>query len=678
MDTDEDHGATDTNSSTSRATSFSKGSQNALQADTDGTTSWPTMSTESQNSIHTSCTNGNMDIAPEAMSENQATHGTNRHTVSREGTMDLAVEPLSQNEADMNVVGSGRMTHLMKAAADGNLAGVISLLYSGGNVSLTDADGNNTLHYACIGGNIDVVKRVLIQDIVDINKRGKWGRTPIMLAAKEGHKQIFHLLKEKCDLTLVSNHGDNLLHLACLGGSIAITRYILSKGIADINGRGRYGRTPLMKAAWGGNVEVFKEISRRGGDESLLDDHGSNVLHIACHRDNVAMVKYLISENIAGINSRGKMGRTPVMLAAANGQKKVFRLLVDEGVDLLLQDDNDENILHMACLGGNEDILKYMIFGTMKNILSKGNISVHSRGMKKRTPLMAAAEGGHIGAFDLLVKKGANLSTQDKLGNNIFHAACLGGNENMVKYIMSHGFVNTDCNPKNDRLALMLAAERKHRQVFDYLRQIQTPDFIHVDKDFNNILHVACIGGDVTIVKFLLSRDMDINIRGNRNRTPLMFAAEHGHKDIFELLVVEGADVSLEDDAGNTILHVACLGGHLEMVKYIFSRDYIRNYVETKGERGQTPVMLAAKSGHKSVFYLLVCKGASLSVKDYDGNNIFQVACIGGHVKMVECLLSNDIVDINELRQDGKSALMLAVECGHKDVIDLLQHSGAE
>ncbi|XP_046574268.1 ankyrin repeat domain-containing protein 29-like [Haliotis rubra] len=224
----------------------------------------------------------------------------------------------------------------------------------------------------------------------------------------------------------------------------------------------------------------------------------------------------------------------------------------------------------------------------------------------------------------------------------------------------------------------MLAAEKQHRQVFDYLRQIQTPDFIHVDKDFNNILHVACTGGDVAIVKYLLSRKMDINIRGNRSRTPLMFAAENGHRDVFDLLVMGGADVSLEDDAGNTILHVACVAGHFDMVKYILSRDYIQNYIETKGEHGQTPVMLAAKAGHKSVFYLLVCKGASLSLRDYDGNNILQVACIGGHVKMVECLLSNDIVDINELRQDGKSALMLAIEYGHKEVIGLLQSSGAE
>ncbi|XP_046574267.1 ankyrin repeat domain-containing protein 17-like [Haliotis rubra] len=385
----------------------------------------------SDTTIHTSCTEGKTDIPPEAMSQNQAPHSGNRsdttiHTSCKEEMMDHAHEALSRNEADINVMGNGGMTPLMEAAAAGNLAGLISLLYTGGDVSLSDADGNDTLHYACIGGNVDVVKRVLIQDPVEFNKRGKWGRTPIMLAAQKGHEHIFNLLKGKCDLTLVSDHGDNILHLACLGGSVAITRYILSKDIADINGRGRYERTPLMKAAWGGNVEVFKEISRRGGDESLVDDHGSNVLHIACHRDNVTMVKYLISENIAGINSRGRMGRTPVMLAAANGQKKVFRLLVDEGVDLLLLDDNHENILHMACLGGNEDILKYMIFGTMKNILSQGNISVHSRGMKKRTSLMAAAEGGHIGTFDLLVAKGANLSAQDKLGNNIFTQHALG------------------------------------------------------------------------------------------------------------------------------------------------------------------------------------------------------------------------------------------------------------
>lgn len=622
-----------------------------------------------------------MDLKLESFSQNQATHSsagsnTNLHTAGGQENMEFALEGSSQENA--NILGHGRMTSLMEAAAAGNLGVLILLLGMGGDVSQADADGNNTLHHACIGGHLDVVKRVLIQGTVDINKRGKWGRTPIMLAAKEGHKNVFYYLKEKSDLTLVSDHGDNILHLACLGGNISISRYILSKDIADINVKGRYGRTPLMKAAWGGKVEVFKEIRKRGGDESLVDEHGSNVLHIACHKDNVAMVTYILSENIAGINSRGKLGRTPLMIAATNGQKKVFDLLVKEGGDLLLLDDNHDNILHMACLGGSEDIVKYIVFGRMKNILSQGNINVHSRGMNRRTPLMAAAEGGHTGTFNLLVGKGVNLSARDNLGNNIFHAACLGGNVNMVKYIMSCSFVDIGSTPNNDRLALMLAAEKQRRQVFDLLREVQTLDFIHVDKDFNNILHVACIGGDVAIVKYLLSENMDINIRGHHSRTPLMLAAEYGHRDIFDLLVIEGADVSLEDDEGNTLLHVACVGGHLDMVKYILSRDYINSDISSRGERGQTPVMLAARCGHKAVFYFLVCKGASLSFKDIDDNNILHVACIGGHVKMVECLLSNDIVDINELRQDGTSALMLAVQHGHRDVIDLLKSSGAE
>jgi len=58
----------------------------------------------------------------------------------------------------------------------------------------------------------------------------------------------------------------------------------------------------------------------------------------------------------------------------------------------------------------------------------------------------------------------------------------------------------------------------------------------------------------------------DVNIRNNRNQTPLQLAVTQGHIDLIQLLVDEGADVNMEDEDGDTAMHVALLRPQLANV----------------------------------------------------------------------------------------------------------------
>lgn len=64
----------------------------------------------------------------------------------------------------------------------------------------------------------------------------------------------------------------------------------------------------------------------------------------------------------------------------------------------------------------------------------------------------------------------------------------------------------------------------------------------------------------------LLQGRCDINIRNNRNQTPLQLAVTQGHMDLVQLLVAEGADVNMEDEDGDTAMHVALLRPQLANV----------------------------------------------------------------------------------------------------------------
>ncbi|XP_067668433.1 ankyrin repeat, SAM and basic leucine zipper domain-containing protein 1-like [Haliotis asinina] len=90
--------------------------------------------------------------------------------------------------------------------------------------------------------------------------------------------------------------------------------------------------------------------------------------------------------------------------------------------------------------------------------------------------------------------------------------------------------------------------------------------------------------------------------------TPVMAAAWRGHRDVVELLVSRGADVSLVTDAGNNIRHWACGGGDRTTVEFVLSLDGVD--VNARNNNGRTVADVARRWGHRQLSDLLVSRGA--------------------------------------------------------------------
>ncbi|XP_048253970.1 probable palmitoyltransferase AKR2 [Haliotis rufescens] len=260
--------------------------------------------------------------------------------------------------------------------------------------------GDNILHEACREGDVSRVQYILTEGHVDLNSREKEHRmTPLMLAARWGETEVFDLVMSKGgNASLVDINGDNILHLACLGGHVEMVRYIASQKIVDINSRGVYGRTPLMFAAIKGHRGVFDLVVSTGGNASLVDTNGDNILHLACLGGHVEMVKYILSQKIVDINCRGMVGRTPLMMAAGMGHKRVFDLLVSKGGDVSAVDVNGGTILHMPCFSGHIEMVKH--------ILSQDIVDIHAKDKDGDTAAMIAKRGKHMKVYDLIISQG--------------------------------------------------------------------------------------------------------------------------------------------------------------------------------------------------------------------------------------------------------------------------------
>ncbi|XP_067654008.1 inversin-like [Haliotis asinina] len=246
---------------------------------------------------------------------------------------------------------------------------------------------------------------------------------------------------------------------------------------------------------------------------------------------------------------------------------------------------------------------------TVMRIISAGHVNINYRGWHSRTPVMAAAWEGQSDVVEFLVGSGADVSLLDKSGNNILHLACWGaGDLETVELILSLNLLDINSREQNKRTPVMAAAWKGHRGVVELL-VVRGADVSLVDGDGDNILHLACWGaGDLETVELILSLNkVDINSRGLWARTPVMLAAWKGHRDVVELLVGRGADVSLVAKDGDNVLHYACLGGDLETVKLILLLNKVD--INARNNYGQTAADKARGGGHQQVLDLLVSRG---------------------------------------------------------------------
>ena len=125
------------------------------------------------------------------------------------------------------------------------------------------------------------------------------------------------------------------------------------------------------------------------------------------------------------------------------------------------------------------------------------------------------------------------------------------------------------------------------------------------------------------------------NIHGE---TALMWASYHGHKDIVELLLKNGADVNARDDDGCTALIKASFRGHKEIVELLLKRGAD---VSMANKNGNTALIFASSWGHEEIVELLLKNGADVNAKNSEGNTALMCAMMSNHEKVVEMLLEH-------------------------------------
>ncbi|MDO8988667.1 MAG: ankyrin repeat domain-containing protein [Sideroxyarcus sp.] len=169
-------------------------------------------------------------------------------------------------------------------------------------------------------------------------------------------------------------------------------------------------------------------------------------------------------------------------------------------------------------------------------------------------------------------------------------------------------------------------------------------------------------------VQVFLSCGVDLEVRDDRNWTPLMAAAFNGNEELAKLLVKCGSRVSTQDKNGYTPLHWAAYNGHVDVMKFLMEKGAEPNF---QSQFGWTALMQAATRGHVLACAYLIFRGADVNLASSDGWTSLHKAANNGHIEIVKLLLKNGANRFAQY-QDGSTPIDLALKAGHLDIVDIL------
>ena len=157
------------------------------------------------------------------------------------------------------------------------------------------------------------------------------------------------------DLNTRNERGDHALHVALREDSIKAVNFLLSQRSVKVESRNAQGESPLMIAAIKGQLEPAKLLIQRGAE---VNKTGWTPLHYAASRaepDSLDMVRLMLQHH-AYIDAESPNKSTPLMLASHYGHADVVRLLLQEGADPSLRNEQGLTAVDFARRAGRDDM----------------------------------------------------------------------------------------------------------------------------------------------------------------------------------------------------------------------------------------------------------------------------------------------------------------------------------